>query len=82
MTAMTAQEKIAQALSALIDAEIKDEGGAGFSASTHRNAAIVLLASLVPGWETRNPEEKAVVESATLEMTMLHGGRTPWEQTL
>lgn len=53
MRQVKAYQKVRQALSDLLSAEAKEAEGATCSATTHRNAAIVLLHSLVPDYKPR-----------------------------
>jgi hypothetical protein len=70
---MRAYEKVRKALGDLLSAEVKDADGATCSASTHRNAAIVLLHGLVPDYSL-DPHElhlEQVLRQAHEEMKIL-----------
>jgi hypothetical protein len=70
---MKAYEKVRQALGDLLSAEVKDADGATCSASTHRNAAIVLLHGLVPDYKLGVHQEhlKQALRQAHEEMRLL-----------
>lgn len=70
---MRAYEKVQKALSDLLSADAKDADGAHCSASTHRNAAIVLLHGLVPDWtpQPHAADLEEILSSAHEEMRLL-----------